>query len=175
MSQERKPSEEDGDSLVFVEYDPQWPLYFQEEREKIIQIYPGEPLEIEHIGSTAVPGLIAKNIIDMIMGLSVFKITDEFIAKLMNIGYEYEFTRHEWALFNRRIPGGVGFNLHVIKYGSKPWNDHMYFVKSLRESQALRDEYERLKRELAEKSSNIVEYSDGKTEFIQNILKKMPI
>jgi len=71
-----------------VEYDPDWPNIFEEEKKNILQTIGEKVLSINHIGSTAVPGLGGKNIVDMVVGLDGAESADEVLPALEQIGYD---------------------------------------------------------------------------------------
>ena len=70
-------------------YDPNWPMGFEKEKQKLLDIFGGKIIAIEHIGSTAVPGLCAKPLIDMIAAIRSFDELKDFIEPLKELGYEY--------------------------------------------------------------------------------------
>jgi len=88
-------------SIIIAPYDPQWPILFEQEKHVLLKTLNEWPIMIEHIGSTAVPGLAAKPIIDIMIGVESLEIANhEFIAALTQLGYEYV------PEYEKEIPGG---------------------------------------------------------------------
>ncbi len=75
--------------VVVVEYNPQWPSFYEQEKERILSLIADDIIAIEHIGSTSVPGLGAKPVIDMMVGLRSLTEAANCIAPLQSLGYEY--------------------------------------------------------------------------------------
>ncbi len=163
----------DEDPLFLAPYNPAWPRLFTHEAARLeIILHPWTPT-IRHIGSTAVPHLAAKNIIDIMVGLAPFIISPELIAQMESLGNEYEFTRDNWALFNRRPPDQPGFNVHFHLTESDRWRQHLQLIKALRNDSSLRAEYQSLKEHLCATCLSIVDYSDQKGDFIQNVFQRL--
>ena len=158
------------DPLIIVPYNPEWTIFFHLEQSKLSKTLKLPPPQIIHIGSTAISDLKAKDIIDIMIGLEKFAISQDFIDKMEFLGYEYEFTRENWALFNRRSLNSTGFNVHILQKNSLTWNNHLKFKQKLNTDPEIREAYEQLKLHLAIKSKNIMEYSDNKSLFIQKAL-----
>ena len=76
--------------IVVVAYDPQWPLLFEQEKERIRAAFPNKALTIEHIGSTAVPRLAAKPVIDIAVGIPRLADAETYLPGLIELGYLYE-------------------------------------------------------------------------------------
>lgn len=174
-------------------YDPGWPGKFEAEREMIFATCGREPfVAIEHVGSTAVPGLGAKPIIDMMPGLRRLADAGPLIEKLATIGYRY---RPETELpdptfddpgtpirryFTKETGGVRAFHMHMVEVSSSWWDDHLLFRDYLRGHPDAAVEYERLKRELAARynasvtpESNInAGYTTYKTNFVRECLRR---
>ena len=155
--------------VEIAEYDPSWPELFEAERERLAPLLPGA--EIHHIGSTAVPGMPAKPVIDL---MALVEDLDAPIATLVaEGGYEYpeEFNA---ALGDRRWlcrPSAAHRTHHLHLVGERAQLDRrLAFRDALRASAALRDEYARLKRDLAERFRDDREaYTNAKSEFILRV------
>jgi GrpB-like predicted nucleotidyltransferase (UPF0157 family) len=154
--------------IIIQEYSDTWPKLF--ELEKIILT---ERL-IEHIGSTAVKGLGAKPVIDIIVGLPDFMRACNFIKPITDLGYEY-ISRFEDVMPYRRFfikesSGIRTHHIHMVEAGSEFWLRHLAFRDYLRANENVRNEYESLKKKLSEKEwKDGNEYNDAKTEFIKGI------
>ena len=128
---------------------------------------------IEHVGSTAVPGLAAKSIIDIIVGVRELAAGDRCVHPLEGIEYEY--------LGEAGIPGRLYFrkgqprtyHLHMVEHRSEFWERHLLFRDLLRERPAVAREYEALKRELAvQYRTDRLAYTEAKTPFIESALAR---
>lgn len=168
--------------VVIVDYDARWPAYYEEERARIRAEVGRVFLAIEHVGSTSVPGLVAKPIIDIMA--TVYRLADaeERIPALEAIGYEY--TPPEIAgiperrYFDKRPPGEEPnsirgrstHHLHVVELGGDFWVRHLLFRDWLRTHPADAEAYARLKRELAARFGADREgYTNSKGPFIRSI------
>ena len=134
---------------------------------------------IEHFGSTAVPGLSAKPIVDMLIEVSSLKeAKKEIVPVLKSFGYDY-FWRPEidrppmYAWFiKRNLTGNRTHHLHMVEASSKLW-DGLYFRDYLREHPKIAPQYGKLKTELSKKFPNDREaYTKAKTEFVFSITEK---
>jgi GrpB-like predicted nucleotidyltransferase (UPF0157 family) len=164
--------------IIIAEYDPRWPRMFEEERERILGAIGEWLLGIEHIGSTSVPGLAAKPIVDIMPGLRSLDDAPHFVPAMEAIGYQYN-PDYEAQLPERRYfvkPPGRGyhierlFHVHAVETTSAFWRRHTAFREYLRSHPEACEEYARLKRRLAAQyGPDRVRYTDAKTEFIQGI------
>jgi GrpB-like predicted nucleotidyltransferase (UPF0157 family)/prolyl-tRNA editing enzyme YbaK/EbsC (Cys-tRNA(Pro) deacylase) len=164
-----------ADPVVILPYDPKWPEQYKVECEAIKSAMDPYLQAIEHIGSTAIPGLPAKPIIDILGG--VFNLEDSifFIAELEKIGYQYV-PEFEAQLPERRYLTRAGndktlIHLHLTETASVFWRNQQAFRDRLLADDQLRDAYGRLKIELANKYGNDrVGYTDAKSGFIVKVL-----
>lgn len=149
----------------------QWHQLFAEEEARLRKVIGDYVIAIEHIGSTSICGISAKPIIDM--AVSVEKIADgeRCVKPLEDVGYEY---RGEHGIAGRRyfVKGEPRtHHLHMVESGSDFWRSHLLFRDYLRLSPKAAEEYEKLKKQLAQKYvENREAYQKGKTVFIENIL-----
>ncbi|MBM7586033.1 GrpB-like predicted nucleotidyltransferase (UPF0157 family) [Bacillus pakistanensis] len=164
------------DKKVIIEtYKEYWQIQFEEEKKSITEILSGQFIAIEHIGSTSIEGLGAKPILDIAIGVEKLKVTNEYIKPLAKIGYE--FVDHEEfpeRRFFRKGEWRAGtHHVHIYEFKSEHWNNHILFRNYLRENTAILKEYEQLKKKLAKEFTfDRVKYTQGKSNFIQNVIKK---
>lgn len=160
-------------SIRLVPYDSTWPLEFAAEADRIERGCAGLPLELEHIGSTAVPGLAAKPVIDILAGRPGNTSGDSYVAAFRQLGYE-----HKGAY---GIPGRNYFrrgsprthHVHLVSRSSDFWRDHLLFRDYLRSHPDIAREYETIKRELAAMYVMDKErYVDAKGPFIKSIVRR---
>lgn len=157
-----------------VEYDPAWPRRFAEERAVLAEAFAGTRATIEHIGSTAVPGLGAKPVIDILAGVANLAAAESRIAALEAAGYEYvreyDAVLPERRYFRKPRSGRRAFHLHCVVEGGDLWVRHLAFRDHLRAHPAAAAAYLALKRDLASRCSK-EDYADGKSGFIAGILR----
>jgi GrpB-like predicted nucleotidyltransferase (UPF0157 family) len=169
-----------GDHYIAT-YDPAWPQHFIGEQGKVLDVLDLKARRVEHVGSTAVAGLGAKPIIDLMVGVD-FRPTMESAAlilkSLKSIGYSCKGTE--------TVPGTLycpkvqptRFNLHLTQYQSEFWADHLLFRNYLRKHREVAQAYETLKRNIFVKlgpEPDRAAYSDQKDEFIAGVLQKARI
>jgi GrpB-like predicted nucleotidyltransferase (UPF0157 family) len=159
--------------IVLVEYDPQWPTIFEQSAEQIRAALGDAALEIHHVGSTSVPGLTAKPLIDI--NLVVADTTDEeaYVPKLEAAGYVLRVREPDW--FQHRMLRGSEppVNLHVFPPECREVDRMLLFRDWLRTSEADRELYARTKRELgAQEWKYVQNYADAKTAVVEEILAR---
>lgn len=161
-------------TVEIVGYDPLWPQMFEKEKAALLAVLGKEVLAIEHIGSTSVPGLASKPIIDMVVAVKSFDQLDYFIDHLQKLGYEYMPDRmfKERKFFPKGSQDNRTHHLNlVIKNDPEQWDNMMLFRDYLRKNDAVRDQYSKLKQELADNHPNDrYNYTEGKNSFIQQVL-----
>ncbi len=166
--------------ITIAGYDACWPALYEEERGRILATIGPWVADIQHVGSTAVPGLGAKPIIDIMVGLRSLEDARRCIGSLETIEYEYvpeyEVEMPYRRYLRRRLPDGhpvLGYHLHMVETASGFWQRHLLFRDYLREHPETAGQYEALKRELAARyGSDHDGYSGAKTEFITGIEAK---
>lgn len=160
--------------IYLVPYDETWPSRFEEERALLESVLgPWLVGPVEHIGSTAVPGLPAKPIIDIMAGVHDLPSSMDARAAVAPLGYVYFAYRPDvmhW--FCKPSPAQRTHHLHLVPVRSPLWSDRLLFRDSLRRSAATAAEYGQLKIVLAERFRFDREaYTDAKTEFVRSILE----
>jgi GrpB-like predicted nucleotidyltransferase (UPF0157 family) len=164
-----------GNSVTVVDYDPAWPTQFASLRSTIWSAVGDIAVAIEHVGSTSVPGLAAKPVIDIDVVVSSSTDVLVTIKRLAAIGYEHQ--------GNLGVEGREAFNcptepprrhLYVCVQGGTALQNHLILRDYLRKNNASTAEYGRLKKELAAQfPTDIDKYIDGKTDFIVKVLREM--
>lgn len=159
-------------SIIVAQYDPHWPDLFEMLRRSIWPAVADVATVIEHVGSTSVPGLAAKPVIDMDV-----VVPDDSVAKaierLTTLGYEH---RGDLGIPHREAftppPEFPRHHLYVCPKSSPALANHLAVRDYLRKNHAAVREYGELKRQLARRFANdIDEYVEGKTEFLLQILR----
>ncbi len=162
------------DSLRVVEivrYDPAWKGAFRDEEKALRQILGQELLEIHHIGSTAVPGMKAKPVIDILVVVKDIRMVDSFNERMSTLGY---LAMGEYGIKGRRYftKGGLRrtHHLHVFQEGSPEVERHLRFRDFMIAHPRVAQEYAELKSGLALRfPTDIESYCDGKDAFIKDI------
>jgi GrpB-like predicted nucleotidyltransferase (UPF0157 family) len=154
--------------IELVEHDPSWVELFEGERAKLYGVFDGRVVGIEHIGSTSVPELCAKPIVDVLVGLRELELGDEDIAAMRDLGYEYlgEYGR-PGRLFFRKEPRT--HHVHVVEHGGQHWDRQLTFRDALRTDAEERRRYDEFKRRLAAEGHPREVYTELKTPFIREV------
>jgi len=156
--------------IAIVDYDTSWPQRFEAERERISTALGAVALRIEHIGSTAVLGLAAKAIVDLLVTVADLDDEGAFGPALVAAGYELRVREPGHRMF--RTPAR-DVHVHVWSDLDPEVERHLRFRDRLRASASDRAAYEQLKRELARREwSDMNHYADAKSELIAEILRR---
>lgn len=166
------PTRLDG-QVTLVEYDPEWPRRFDREAARIRAALGEATLVLEHAGSTSVPGLVAKPIVDIVLGVADSGDEPAYVPALEVAGYELRIREPDWEEHRVLKPADLGVNLHVFTVGSGEI-DRMLLIRDwLRANVADRELYAGTKRELAQREWRYVqEYADAKTAVIEGIIAR---
>jgi GrpB-like predicted nucleotidyltransferase (UPF0157 family) len=159
--------------VLLAPYDPDWPRRFEEERHLIAGVFAGTDAAIEHIGSTAVPGLRAKPVIDVMVAVPSLALAEQRTRALEAIGYDYvrdyEAQIPERRYFRKPRFGRRRFHVHCVVTGSDLWLAYIAFRDYLRAHRDTAMAYETLKADLATRLTRS-EYTDAKKPFIERVL-----
>jgi GrpB-like predicted nucleotidyltransferase (UPF0157 family) len=160
--------------VAVTAYNPDWPSRFQREAEHIRAIFKGEILNIYHIGSTSIPGLAAKPVIDIMPVVNQIEKVDRFNTEMISLGYE---PRGENGLPGRRYFQKGGnlrtHHVHIYEKGSPEITRHLAFRDYLRENNEDAKQYGTLKLELAKQFPFAIDsYIKGKEALVQEIEMK---
>ncbi len=165
-------------SYRLVDSDPTWPRLAHEEKASIVGMLGIETYRVEHIGSTAVPGLGAKPIIDLMLGIAGAPKSDagqRLLEPLKTIGYEHKGIETVPGTLYIRKAEPRRFNLHMTEYGKEFWVKYLLFRDYLRSHDDVAHQYENLKRDLLARlgpDPDQAAYNDGKTAFITSVVEK---
>jgi len=166
------------EEISIAPYDPEWPNLYENEAVSLRGKLPQSVvIKIEHFGSTAVPGLAAKPVIDLLVQVSSLEETREQIVPILAAeGYDY-FWRTDvspaYAWFIKRDSEGKRtHHIHMVEADSKLW-ERLYFRDYLREFPEEAKRYAELKQFLSEKYPNDrVAYTEGKAEYVRAITER---
>jgi len=162
--------------IVVVDYDPDWPEIFRTKAATIHKVMGARALQIEHVGSTSVPELAAKPVIDILLVVEESADEDSYTDALESAGYTLKIREPEW--FEHRMFKGSGpeTNLHVFSKGCEEIDRVLGFRDWLRQNPGDRDLYARTKQALAmENWKYVQDYADAKTTVIAEIMERAGI
>jgi len=159
--------------IEVVDYDPEWPRLFEREADRIRAVLGKRAVRLEHVGSTSVPGLAAKPIIDIMLVVPDSGDELAYVPDLEAAGYVLvirEAERQQHRVFKGP---DTNVNLHVYSPGSPEIERYLIFRDRLRSDPADRERYQRVKRELARRDWRYVQqYADAKTEVVEEIIAR---
>jgi GrpB-like predicted nucleotidyltransferase (UPF0157 family) len=167
-----------GGSIVVADYDRAWPAMFAEERANLRTLLGPLVLTIEHMGSTAVPGLAAKPIIDLLVGVrSLADARSPCIERLGASGYTYLPEYDSWLpgelFFRKGAPGPWTHHAHVMEPSHPRWERFLLFRDYLRAHPDAAFAYANLKRRLADAhGEDIAGYRSAKHDFVEAAITK---
>lgn len=172
MATSRMP---ESSRIVVSGYSPEWPGAFAIERARLLAILTGGTYVVEHIGSTAVPGLAAKPVIDIMVGAESLAAIERHAQALADHGYAYV-PQHEGGLPQRRYfekleDGTHVAHVHAVVINTPFWVQHLAFRDALRANADVAARYGALKRRLAvEHAGDREAYTRAKASFIRSVL-----
>ena len=156
--------------LVMAEYDPQWPEMYAEQERRVRAALGPAALQIEHIGSTSVPGLAAKPIIDVLVTVEDITAEEDYLDQLLDVGYELRVREPAHRMV--RTPAR-DVHVHVLEVGDQAADDYLLFRDRLRADPEDRGLYERTKRALIEQDwADMNAYAEAKTGVIAAIKER---
>ncbi len=162
-----------NDRITLVEYDPAWPRNFEAEAKRIRRALGERALLLEHVGSTSVPGLIAKPIVDIVLAVADSAEEPAYVPALEAAGYRLHIREPDWHEHRKFKGPGVNINLHVFTEGSPEVERMLSFRDRLRSNVEDRKLYARTKRDLAQQTWKYVQdYADAKTQVVNEILTR---
>jgi GrpB-like predicted nucleotidyltransferase (UPF0157 family) len=166
------PKRLDG-PVELAEYDPEWPQRFRREEERIRGALGERALLVEHAGSTSVPGLAAKPIIDIVVAVPDSADEDEYVPALERAGYELRIREPDWFEHRLLKPPDLSVHVHVFSAGCEEIDRMLAFRDHLRSDEDDRRQYEQAKRELAARTWEFTQhYADAKSEVVREIMER---
>jgi len=159
--------------ILIVDYDPQWPGLFGREADRIRAVLGRRALRIEHTGSTSVPGLVAKPILDVLLVVADSGDEDMYAPALEAAGYLLRIRETNWYEHRMFKGADTDINLHVFSSGCPEIDRMLIFRDWLRDNAADRDLYARTKLALAQQEwKDVQNYADAKTVVIEEIITR---
>ncbi|ASK64023.1 hypothetical protein CFK37_18615 [Virgibacillus phasianinus] len=160
--------------ITLLEYDPGWPKLFDQEAERIRAALGNKALQVEHVGSTSVPGLCAKPIIDILLVVADSADEESYLSHLEKAGYILRIREPEW--FEHRMFKGpdTDINLHVFSKKTSEVDRMLRFRDWLRSNDADRIKYAQVKSNLAKREwRHVQHYADAKNTIVQEIMERV--
>lgn len=162
-----------SERVFIVEYDHEWPALYAREAVRIRSALGHRALRIEHVGSTSVPGLAAKPVIDILLVVADSTDEDAYAPQLLGGGYALRIREKDW--FEHRLFNGpdTPVNLHVFSSGCEEIERMLMFRDWLRTNAADRELYALAKQRLAEHEwASVQDYADAKTTVVGAIMTR---
>ena len=157
--------------IKIVDYDPDWPKKFETHARVIADALGGSATRIEHVGSTSVPGLAAKPVVDILVVVPDSADESAYLPQLEAAGYVLRVREPEWNEHRMFRTPGKDVHIHVYSAGCPEIQRNLTFRDRLRRNIDDRSRYERTKRQLAAKEwPDTNAYADAKTEVIESII-----
>jgi GrpB-like predicted nucleotidyltransferase (UPF0157 family) len=159
--------------IKVADYDPAWPRLFQREAARIRAVLGQRVVLLEHVGSTSVPGLAAKPIIDILLVVADSGDEPAYVPDLEAAGYVLVIREPEWHQHRMFHGPDTNVQLHVYSPGSLEIERYLVFRDRLRSDPVDRERYQRVKRELAQRDWRYgQQYADAKTEVVEEIIAR---
>ena len=159
-----------------VDHDPSWSALFAKERESLHRTLGDLAADVQHVGSTAVPGLPAKPILDIALAVRVLDLVPHIVEQLTRIGYIYRGDGGDDGghLFIRESEPDIRtVHVHVVEQSTTQWKNYLLFRELLRDDTNVRKRYTDIKKDLAKRfCDDRKSYTAAKDEFIQGVLKE---
>ncbi len=161
--------------IIIAQYDPAWPAKFERHASTIVRVLGSSALQIEHIGSTSVPGLAAKPIIDILVVLKDSADESTYLPQLEAAGYILRVREPDWNQHRMFRTPQKDVHIHVYSAGCAEIKRNLRFRDRLRANGEDRRLYEETKRALARVDwSDTQAYADAKTDVIERIISSAP-
>lgn len=162
---------EHNQTIVLKPYDENWSILFEREKQRISTILKDKALMIEHIGSTSVPGLIAKPIIDILLVVEDAGKEEDYVDDLVAHGYILRIKEPDFENHHMFLGPDTDIHLHVFSQDSKEIEKYLLFRNYLRNHQEAKEFYANTKKALAKKKWKYVQnYADAKSDVVQQIM-----
>ena len=163
-----------GGGVEMAEYDPEWPRLYEEEAARVHEALGGEVVAVEHMGSTAVPGLAGKPVIDISVGLGRLELSAAQITAMERLGYEYlgEYGLPGRLFFRKDEDGRRTHHVHVVEHGGERWHHHRAFRDYLRVHPAEAEAYAAEKRRIAAEATGLRDYWEQKQPYVDALFAR---
>jgi NAD-dependent deacetylase len=160
--------------VEIIDYDPRWPSRFEQEAERVRGALAESVVELEHMGSTAVPGLGGKPVVDISVGLRALELSAEQLAAMEGLGYEYlgENGLQGRLFFRRDEAGRRAYHVHAVEHGGTHWHRHRALRDYLREHPEEAERYGAEKRRVAAEAADSDDYWKRKQPHVDALFAR---
>lgn len=159
------------ESVHIERYDSLWPDMFVRERHRVAQVTQAPLDDIQHIGSTAVPGLAAKPIVDIMLGVPRYPPDPKLLQAIATLGYESMGEAGVMGRWYLRKRTRTAFNLHIVERGGAHWIANWQFRDYLRSNADARERYVTAKHAaISAGAADLLSYSEHKAKIIGELL-----
>jgi GrpB-like predicted nucleotidyltransferase (UPF0157 family) len=160
-------------SVILLAYDPAWAGMYEDEAAQIRKALGTRVLQLEHFGSTSIPGMVAKPCIDMLLAVQDSGDEPAYLDDLTAAGFVLRRREPEWHEHRVFKGARVNLNLHVWTFGDPIIDEHLRFRDWLRKNQADHDLYATAKQDLAQRHwTTMQDYADAKHDVVTDILRR---
>ncbi len=151
----------------------QWEARFEEEGLALLEALGESVRAIEHVGCTAVSGLVARPVIDILIGVDALEGVSRHVVAVQQIGYEYrgEAGVSERLLFRKR--NGVGVDASVVLHGSELWRRRLAIREHLRDDPEAAEQFGRRKRQLADRAEDLEAFEEATADALDNLADEL--
>ncbi|NCU17755.1 GrpB family protein [Pallidibacillus pasinlerensis] len=160
--------------IILRDYDPKWSILYKKEEEQILELLKENVLGIEHIGSTAIPGMLAYPVIDILVGIDSFTEIRMIAKPIKRLKYDV-IPRPDLSprrFYEKKLLNQIGYHLHLCEYKSEDWFNLVLFRDYLKKYPDVADRYAQYKFMLSRKyKNNPIRYHLNKRLFVKEILE----
>jgi GrpB-like predicted nucleotidyltransferase (UPF0157 family) len=157
--------------IRLVPHDPEWGDIYERAEADIRDALGGIALSIDHVGSTAIPGIDSKPVIDILVLVEAYDPEEVYRVPLESLGYVF-MHREDWHVFFEGHPSGMSTQVHIVEESSEDSRVMVTFRDHLRTHPDEARRYEQLKRSLADRYSDGNVYADAKSEYVQEVVRR---
>ena len=159
--------------IRLVPHDPEWADIYERSAAAIRDALGGTAVSIDHVGSTAIPGIDSKPVIDILVLVESYDPEAAYRIPLESLGYMFGH-REEWHVFFEGDPIGMSTQVHVVEESAEDSRMMVTFRDYLRSHPWEARRYEQLKHTLADRYSDGNEYADAKSEYVRGVVRRAP-
>lgn len=158
--------------ISVVPYDEKWNTLFQSEKANLLKAFGEDVIDIQHFGSTSIQGMIAKPIIDVLIGVKTLELNSSVTNNLIELGYEGFGEIGVGRLYFRKRQEYC-FNLAVVIWSGDQWANNLLIRNYLRDNPDVAKHYSEKKLKSIKKGyTTLLSYSDEKADFVYNLLEQ---
>lgn len=158
--------------ISVVSYDEKWNTLFQNDNANLLKAFGEDVIDIQHFGSTSIQGMIAKPIIDVLIGVKTLKLNSSVTNNLIELGYEGFGEMGVGRLYFRKRQENC-FNLAVVIWNGEQWTNNLLIRNYLRDNPDVAKHYSEKKLESIKNGyTTLLSYSDEKADFVYNLLEQ---